>query len=192
MTHPRWPARRIFGALAAPLVTACLLIGSGPAAASTSACQSWTGVQPPSPGTIFNALQGVTVLSPCDAWTVGIDSSGGPDQTLIEHWDGAAWTVTPSPDPGSDRNILYSVRAVSPTDAWAVGTYSNGAGEQTLILHWDGTTWNPVPSPDPGGSNNILFGVRAVSPTDAWAVGDGFNVRSGYPTGTYTLHYTLP
>src|SRR5712691_2904341 len=161
MTHLRWPAKRIFGALAAPLVTAGLLIGSGPTAASASACQSGTGVQPPSPDTISNVLEGVTVLSSCDAWAVGFGAGGnGANQILIEHWDGSAWTVVPSLGPGSAGNVLSSVRAVSRTSIWAVGHYANGIGNQTLILHWNGTAWKQVPSPDPGGSDNQLFGVR--------------------------------
>ena len=90
MMHLHLPARRILGALAAPLVMAGALASSGPAAASASACQSWTGAPPPSPSTTFNFLQGVSVISACDAWAVGFDMSGSTDQTLIEHWDGSA------------------------------------------------------------------------------------------------------
>src|SRR5260221_14068284 len=106
MTHLHLPAKPILAALAAPLVMAGVFAGSGPAAASASACQSWTGAPPPSPSTTSNALQGVSVISACDAWAVGSDMNGsGTDQTLIEHWDGSAWNVVPSPDPGSTDNL---------------------------------------------------------------------------------------
>jgi hypothetical protein len=49
MTRPRWPAKPIFGAVAAPLVIAGVLTGSGAAGASASSCQSWTGVRRPAP-----------------------------------------------------------------------------------------------------------------------------------------------
>ncbi len=175
MTHQQWPVRRIFGALAAPLLMAGLLIGSWPAAASASGCESWTGVQPLSPGTTFNALEGVTELSPCDAWAVGAEFSGTAEATLIEHWNGSGWTTVPSPNPGTVSNLLVSVRAVSQTNIWAVGSYSDsnspGVGFLTLVLHWNGLAWKQVPSPNPGAQDNYLLGVRAVSAHDAWAVG---------------------
>src|SRR5258706_12516754 len=175
MTHQQWPVRRIFGALAAPLLMAGLLIGSWPAAASASGCESWTGVQPLSPGTTFNALEGVTVLSPCDAWAVGAEFSGTAEATLIEHWNGSGWTTVPSPNPGTVSNLLVSVRAVSQTNIWAVGSYSDsnspGVGFLTLVLHWNGLAWKQVPSPNPGAQDNYVLGVRAVSAHDAWAVG---------------------
>src|SRR6185437_11881171 len=100
----RWPAGRFATALAAPLVLAGMLTGLAPAgAAAAAACLPGTGVQPVSPGTEDNRLQGVAVLSACDAWAVGFESGDrgdNPDQSLIEHWDGTSWTVVPSPDPG--------------------------------------------------------------------------------------------
>ena len=132
----------------------------------------------PVPAPQDNGFDGVTVLSPCDAWAVGFDqNTGGLDQTLIEHWDGTAWTVVPSPNVAGLNNQLYAVRADSATDIWAVGeSFATGA-DQTLILHWDGHTWAQVASPDPGG-RAYLEAVRAVSPTDAWAVGSFAMPRS--------------
>jgi hypothetical protein len=163
---------RGFCALAAGLLVLGLSAGAGSAVASASACQGWTGVAPLNPGTSANGLSGVAVISACDVWVVGSFSSGGPSQTLIEHWDGSAWTVVPSPDPGSDGwNVLNSVQAASPTDIWAVGSYENSLqGYSTLIMHWDGTRWAQVPSPSLNFFSQ-LYGVRVVSGKDAWAVG---------------------
>ena len=47
--------------------------------------QVWLAVATPAPG---KALFGVAILSPTDAWAVGIDGYSG----LILHWDGQAWT----------------------------------------------------------------------------------------------------
>src|SRR5215470_10495718 len=135
--HTRWLAGRTFTAVAALLVMAGVFAGTGPAAASAAGCQAWTGAQPPSPGTMDNTLNSVTVLSPCDAWAAGFDLSAGAFQTLIEHWNGSSWAPVDSPDPGSGNNFLNSVRAASPASVWAVGSFSDGTSSKTLILHWN-------------------------------------------------------
>jgi hypothetical protein len=81
MTYPQWPARRIFRALAVSLAMAGLLTGLGPAAASASACESWTGGQPPSPGTSTSELFSVAASSAGNAWAVGVFLN---DPTLIQ------------------------------------------------------------------------------------------------------------
>jgi len=144
--------------------------GIAPAAACASpAGTGWKQVATPNPGN-FDELNGVAVLSSCQAWAVG-NYSGG---TLIESWDGTAWTQQPSPSPGSAGNGLFAVAATSATDAWAVGDYSTTADPahtQALIEHWDGTAWKQVPTPNPT-ANDALSGVAAISATDAWAVGE--------------------
>ena len=185
-SRPLRPGRPA-GRLARTFIIALLagtVTGLGPASASakpaSAACHAWTGPQPPSPGTENNELEGVTVLSPCDAWTVGIvQDTDGLNQTLTEHWDGTAWTVVPSPNVAGRNNILTAVRAESPTDIWAVGESFLPGSEQTLILHWDGHTWAQVASPSPGRA--YLQAVRAVSATDAWAVGSFANGGTGQP-----------
>jgi hypothetical protein len=168
----QWHAGRFLRVLSVPLVLAGGLVVAVPSV-SAATCQNWTGVPPPSPGNGGNVLDGVALVSACDAWAVGFSSGGNSDQTLIEHWDGAAWTVVPAPSPGTSFSTLTSVRAVSATNAWAVGSFSNGTGDQTLILHWNGTDWQQVPSPNQGGTAaaNSLTGVAATSLTNAWAVG---------------------
>ena len=166
----RGPARRLAWALTIPLLAGAAP-GTEPPAAPAADCQAWTGLQPPSPGADSNGLNGVTVLSPCDAWAVGsYEDTADMAQTLIEHWDGAAWTVVPSPNVAGFSNVLGAIRAVSPTDIWAVGASSATGTQQTLVLHWDGHTWAQVASPSPG-TMAALSAVRTVSATDAWAVG---------------------
>ena len=158
-------------------------LGSAPAGASASACAAWTGVQPPNPGTSFNELNGVAVLSSCNAWAVGSYGSGsgsgsGADQTLILHWNGTAWrrVVLPSPDPDNPGRSLTGVAVISPRNAWAVGlSFASDTGpSQTLILHWNGTAWKRVKSPNRRGEN-FLQGVAATSTRNAWAVGSSLN-----------------
>jgi len=182
----RGPAGRLARALTVSLLLAGAATGIGPAAVSAATCGAWSGLQPPSPGTEDNNLNGVAVLSPCDAWAVGFDlDSGGMDQTLTEHWNGSTWTVVPSPNVAGLDNILNGVRAESPTDIWAVGESAPGislaaGGAQPLILHWDGHTWAQIASPNPG-AGAVLDAVRTVSATDAWAVGSFGNGTTGQP-----------
>jgi hypothetical protein len=182
---PSRAARRAAAALAAPLLLAGVL-ATAPAGAATAGCRSWTGAQPPSPGQ-DDFLEGVAVLSPCNAWAVGGTHQNGILQTLTEHWDGANWTVIPSPSPGSTNNFLNSVRAASPTNIWAVGAFSNGEGlNQNLILHWDGKAWTQQTAPSPGAGGQ-LNGVRAVSGSEAWAAGE---YEQGNTETALLLHFT--
>jgi hypothetical protein len=176
--------------LAATLITGGVLTGAGPAAAASAAtCPKPAPVQPPSPGTASNELHGVTIVSACSVWAVGTDSSGGPAQTLTEHWNGSAWVVRSSPNPGTASNVLNAASAASATDIWAVGTFSSAAvGDRTLIEHWDGSAWRVIPSPHPGEFSE-LSGVKAVSASDAWAVGFWSSDASNQQNKSLVLHW---
>ncbi len=175
----------------APLLLAGLPAVAGSARAA-SACQSWTGVQPPDPGgpSAANALDGVAVLSSCDAWAVGSYSNGTARQVLVVRWRGSAWKTAASPDPGgpSDDNELSGVAATSAGAAWAVGGYVSGTAFKTLILRWNGAAWKEVASQNPGGSShdNVLAAVAATSSGNAWAVGAYSN---GTADQTLILHW---
>ena len=142
---------------------------------------SWSVVPSPNVASVDNYLYSVVAVSATDIWAVGISvnsSQLGPDQTLIEHWDGTSWSIVPSPNVGTLDNRLNGVAAVSASDIWAVGNYFNSNFYyKTLIEHWDGTSWSVVSSPNPGANNNNLSGVAAISSSDVWAVG-------GSPRGT--------
>jgi hypothetical protein len=175
------------GVFTAAALVAVALTGIAPAGASASTCAAWTGVQPPNPGTSSNELNGVAVLSSCNAWAVGGYSSGSGGQTLILHWNGAVWQQVTSPNPAFG-NVLVGVAAISATNIWAVGTSSPPTGaEQTLILHWNGTVWQQVASPSPSSAGNFLIGVAATSASNAWAVGYFFTGTGG--TNTLIEHW---
>jgi hypothetical protein len=130
---------------------------------------SWRIVPSPNLGSNANILHDVDVVSPADAWAVGLGNStslnsGDP---LIERWNGRRWSMVPSPDTGAGFAQLSGVAAVSPTDVWAVGARQG----HTLVEHWDGTAWHIVPSPDGPGASSRLLAVAAVSSDDVWAVG---------------------
>jgi hypothetical protein len=167
------------GVFSAAAIVAVAPFGIAPPGASASTCAAWTGVQPPNPDPSFNELNGVAVLSSCNAWAVGSYHAGmgtGGAQTLILHWNGAVWKQVASPNPGSAENILTGVAAISATNIWAVGFSWTTGPERTLILHWNGMVWKQVASPSPSSGGSFLTGVAATSASNAWAVGgEGFN-----------------
>jgi len=150
---------------------------------------SWSRVSLPTPGSGSNSLHGVAVISANDVWAVGaFNDSGGPQQTLTEHWNGSTWSVVPSPNQGTTGSELHAVAAISSNDVWAVGWYSCCQPINTLIEHWDGTQWSIVPSPSPGIWENYLYGVSAVSSNDVWAVG-WYRNSNNTPEFTMALHW---
>ena len=132
-------------------------------------CGKWSIVSSPNPG-MFNGLSGVAALSPGDVWAVGrFSGNNGNDQTLVEHWDGAAWSVISSPNQGMSAT-LNGVATIASNNVWAVGASVNGKSFNVLIEHWDGSSWSIVPSHDPG-TGDSLDGVAAIASNDVWAVG---------------------
>jgi hypothetical protein len=161
------------------------------------------GARPvPLAGAAQGFLYGADFLSPARGWAVGFscapNCARGPEDTLIERWNGSTWTRVPSPDL-SPIEGLTSVSAVSATDAWAAGTYYAPRSLQvfrTLLLHWNGTRWSrvasPDPSPDASSGLNILAGVTATSARNAWAAGYSCagHCGPGFPPGrALILHW---
>jgi hypothetical protein len=146
------------------------------AAGSQATIQSWNGVSwnlmnTPNPDS-FDTLRAVAAVSPTDAWAVGTATatSGGPERTLIEHYDGTAWTIVPSPNIGVSSQ-LNAVTARAADDVWAVG--QDGVNEsQPIIEHWNGTAWSVVTGAAlPSGATALLTGVTTTSDGAVWAVG---------------------
>lgn len=134
----------------------------------------------------YSEFNGVAVLSPTNAWTVGLEMPNRQSQvpqTLIEHWDGYKWSVVRSPNRNPKsyhlNNSLYSVAAKSPNDIWAVGfwTTPNAGPIQALFLHWDGEAWRFAKGPPPLESKqsnfySFLNGVTRLPSGTLWSVGD--------------------
>jgi len=175
------------GAAAVPMTALAQAAVAQATAASApvvpSGCQTWTGGPPPIPGSVVSELSGVAVLPPCNAWAVGFSAGHGPDQVLIEHWDGTNWATQRGQNPGRAGNRLLAVSAVAVSDVWAVGRTGDGGdggGDRGLIEHWNGTAWSVSPFTPPGRESE-LRGVAAVSARDVWAVGtfsDGHRDRA--------------
>ncbi len=146
---------------------------------------AWAIIPTPNVGTAFNALSKVTALAPSDIWAVGsYYNSGGPLQTLVEHWNGSAWSVVPSPNPTPGEASLDDIAADPSGALWAVGSYYNSTSGvyETLVERWDGIVWATIASPNPGSDGNHLYGVSALTSTDVWAVGTRFMNSSGPST----------
>ncbi|MFB9449467.1 hypothetical protein Dvina_37920 [Dactylosporangium vinaceum] len=135
---------------------------------------AWSSVAlPVPPDSLRASIQGVTALSPANAWAVGWYSNSSLNLPLIEHWNGSAWSVVPDvPRQVAESNFLHAVTAVSADDIWAVGEYFQG-GSATLLLHWNGTAWSVVKPAQlgTGESNAFPVAVSAVAADDVWATG---------------------
>jgi hypothetical protein len=161
---------RSFAVAAGLLILAGGLTGVA-STASAAPCQNWTGVPPPSPGAAGNVLNGVAMVSACDAWAVGF-FSGNPARAIALHWNGSKWTNVTVPDPTNPEasTLLTGVTATSASNALAVGMTETTTIEQGLILRWAGTGWMQVLAPSPSTSA-ALSAVAATSASNAWAVG---------------------
>lgn len=87
----------------------------------------WSVVNSPNVTNERNNLSQVTALSATNIWAVGYTQNQGgtfaPEQTLIEHWDGANWRLMSSPNPGQTYNILNAVtRVPHSSQVWIIGT----------------------------------------------------------------------
>jgi hypothetical protein len=164
---------------------------------------SWSQVPSPSPGSAFNGLDAVRVVSANDVWAVGsFGGNSGAARSLILHWNGIAWMRVKSPNPAVVNDLDW-VTSSSPTDVWAVGLLSNSsalagrpltpgthiaasADPRTFIVHWNGIRWSQVASPSPGAFD-FLQGAGATSTSNAWAVGTTSAGRS--EDQTLILHW---
>jgi len=128
---------------------------------------SWTLVDSPNPGSTYNSLNGVSVVSSTDVWAIGNSNSGSGSQTLTLHWDGQAWTQVPSPN-AAGGNWLNAVDAVSSRHVWAVG-YSGSAGAyRTLALLYRGN--DPCGTPGPANTATPAP-THTMQPNTATATG---------------------
>jgi|GEM_PF-1808635 len=142
---------------------------------------SWSVVPSPSPGVNGNQLYAVKAISPNSVWAVGQQQgTSDPDQTLIEHWDGATWSVVSGPVTTNRSVVLYSVSGVSDSDVRAVGDSENNVvPSKTLIEDGTNGSWAFQTSPNVGSTENHLNGIAALDNDVAWAVGSYLDPASG-------------
>jgi hypothetical protein len=121
-----------------------------------------------------------------DCTAVGyVEGTGGPDESIIESWNGTTWSAVPHPRVASADNALVGVSCVTTAVCTAVGHTRTASGAaKTLVESWDGTAWSIVPSPNAAGAGiNGLNGVSCPSATMCVAVG-GYQGASTSPAKT--------
>lgn len=170
------------GAAALVSALAVVHVGAVPAHAAprAPACPSPWAPSPTTPRVPMqtNALYGVAVSGPYDAWAVGAwgyhASPGVEAEFLIEHWDGREWERVAAPSSPAVRSVLRDVDATSSTDAWTVGYrhFENPHRVSPAALHFDGQAWTQV---DVGaaGAVGAFEAVDAFGSDEVWAVGYG-------------------
>jgi hypothetical protein len=133
---------------------------------------TWSVVRTPDPGTNGNLLYAVDAVSADNVWAVGQQSfAEGPDQGLVEHWNGHDWSIVPLPVSVSALVMLDGV-TVSGGQVWVAGEADSPAGGLPLIEHLANGRWSTEHLPAlPDGSNwGNLYGM-AVAQGSVWAVG---------------------
>lgn len=146
---------------------------------------AWSVVSSSGPGTYDNTLSGIDALSANNVWAVGYyQNTSGPQETLIEHWDGTTWSVVPSSNPSTAGNVLSGIAATHGKAIWAVGY----TGSQTLIERWNGSNWSVASSPN-ASTNDYLQSVTVNLHNDVWAVGTNGSVVPGKPSQTLIEHW---
>jgi hypothetical protein len=137
----------------------------------------WDVVSSPNPGSSGNQLLAVTAVASKSVWAVGQQTgSQGPDQALIEHWDGSQWSVSAAPSAGSFSTALFGVAAVSDADVRAVGDkQDNVHNPRTLAEDGVNGAFSLQSSDNGTTGENHLYGIFAISNDLAFAVGDALD-----------------
>ena len=133
----------------------------------------WSIVPSPSPGSTGNQLYGVHAIDSKNVWAVGqMFGTDGPDQGLIEHWDGTQWSVVPSAAYGDHSILLYGVTATAGGNVVAAGDAQNNLQNPLTLI--EGTVngkWALQKPVNAGTGENHLYGIAALTPDSMWAVG---------------------
>jgi hypothetical protein len=140
---------------------------------------TWSVVPAANPGSSGNSFYGVLAEPSGNVWAVGQQTgASGPDQPLIEAWDGKQWTVVPSPSHGTKSGALFSIDG-SNDHLVAVGQTEDAvAAAQPLIETFDGSRWSDAATPlIPSGFTSLWSVARDGAET--WAVGTFNDPASG-------------
>ncbi len=164
---------------------------------SATLIEHWNGAawsivaSPNAVGTAINVLGNIDCLSGTDCWAVGYQAfSDAPDQTLVQHWNGAAWSIVPSANTTTAmNNNLFGITCSSATDCWATGLAAVAGINQTMIQRWNGSAWSIVASPNSAPDESNSLASIACTTGDCWAVGTSYANNLGQ---TLVQRFTLP
>jgi hypothetical protein len=143
---------------------------------------AWSQVPTPSPGTTGNVLYAVVAVASNDVWAVGQQIGDvGPDQPLVEHWDGSRWSVVPAPGGGAASTQLIGVDATQgDVDVRTVGDAQDGVVSlRTFALSSESAAFSVQGTANPSAGDNRLTGVAAVNDDESWAVGSFLDGKTG-------------
>ena len=76
----------------------------------------------------FNALRSISGTSGSNLYAAGFfanSSTGGQQETLVEHWDGQAWSIVTSSTKGAAQQLQGVFAAPDMSGVWSVGAFSN-------------------------------------------------------------------
>jgi hypothetical protein len=168
--------------------SACVMVGFGTTGTGLVGVawslngSTWTGTVPPQGSYTGTQLVSVSCAGASFCAAVGVAApSSGPNQNLIEIWNGSSWSIASSvPQPsGTGNNGALGVSCFSATSCTAVGFTVPGANEVSEVLTWNGQSWQLATSPNPsGGGSTVLTGVSCLSNWACVAVGN----TAGSPT----------
>ncbi len=144
--------------------------------------ESWNGstwsiqTTPNRAGASGNILLGISCTSSTACTAVGGDfpSGGGPQETLVQRWNGTEWAIQSSPNPtGSKASVFHGISCASATACTAVGDYVNEKEiNVTLAEGWNGSSWSQRTAQDPSGATfSALWSVACTSATECMASG---------------------
>ena len=155
-----------------------------------SLAEAWNGVSwtvqpvPNRTGATKNILLGISCSASTSCSAVGGDypSGGGPQETLVEHWNGVEWIIQTSANPsGSTATVLHGISCISSTSCMAVGDYVSSGSNLTLAESWNGSSWTIKSTPNPTGAIfSALWSVACTSSTECYAPGY-YEVTVGSP-----------
>lgn len=122
-------------------------------------CGSWRRVG----STDFSHPRDVAVVSPTEAWAVGVGEGELFYRSAVFHWTGGAWRQERFPTPaGNPLGVeLNELAVVSSDEVWVVGeTYDpDWPHPRPLSARWDGERWHLVPI----GLPNVRQGLTGVA-----------------------------
>jgi hypothetical protein len=143
--------------------------------------ESWNGTEwsikttPNRTGATLNILLGVSCSASNACTAVGGDfpSGGGPQETLVERWNGTEWSIQTSQNPGgSEASVLHGISCPSATACMATGDYVKAAVNVTLAERWNGSEWSLQSTPNPSGATfSALWSVTCPSVIECVAPG---------------------
>ena len=148
--------------------------------------KQWKRFASPSPGSLYDYMDGIAARSASDVWAVGTMSDGAGQTTLIEHWNGAKWSVVPSPNAGDGAN-LGGVVAIRRGVAGLGGRRSRRLHGHQPHAHRAVRRqhWTIVPSVDPKADADFFTGVTVAKP------GKTILAAGGYRTNNNRVAHTL-